>query len=80
MSRVAFCFPGQGSQRVGMGQELAAEYPESRAVFDEATDRLGFAASSTDLASCSVMPPIATIGIGAAARAAAETRSRPTAV
>jgi [acyl-carrier-protein] S-malonyltransferase len=42
MSRIAFCFPGQGSQRVGMGQELARDFPESRAVFDQASERLGF--------------------------------------
>jgi [acyl-carrier-protein] S-malonyltransferase len=42
MSRIAFCFPGQGSQRVGMGQELAQDFPEARAVFDEASKRLGF--------------------------------------
>jgi [acyl-carrier-protein] S-malonyltransferase len=42
MSKIAFCFPGQGSQRVGMGQELARDFPESRAVFDEASQRLGF--------------------------------------
>ena len=42
MSKIAFCFPGQGSQRVGMGQELALEFPEARAVFDEASQRLGF--------------------------------------
>jgi [acyl-carrier-protein] S-malonyltransferase len=42
MSRIAFCFPGQGSQRVGMGQELARDFPESRGVFDEASERLGF--------------------------------------
>jgi [acyl-carrier-protein] S-malonyltransferase len=42
MSRIAFCFPGQGSQRVGMGQELANEFPQSRAVFDEASAALGF--------------------------------------
>src|SRR5437588_5988514 len=42
MSAIAFCFPGQGSQRVGMGQELARDFPESRAVFDEASARLGF--------------------------------------
>ena len=34
MSRIAFCFPGQGSQRVGMGPELARRFPEARAVFD----------------------------------------------
>jgi len=39
---VAFVFPGQGSQQVGMGQALAAAFPESRAVFDEADEALGF--------------------------------------
>jgi [acyl-carrier-protein] S-malonyltransferase len=33
---IAFVFPGQGSQKVGMGQALAEAYPEARAVFDEA--------------------------------------------
>jgi [acyl-carrier-protein] S-malonyltransferase len=32
---IAFLFPGQGSQAVGMGAELAKAYPEARAVFDE---------------------------------------------
>ena len=32
---IAFIFPGQGSQVVGMGAELAKAYPEARAVFDE---------------------------------------------
>jgi [acyl-carrier-protein] S-malonyltransferase len=40
---VAFVFPGQGSQKVGMGQDLAAAFPASRAVFDEADAALGFA-------------------------------------
>jgi [acyl-carrier-protein] S-malonyltransferase len=33
---IAFVFPGQGSQKVGMGRSLADSYPEARAVFDEA--------------------------------------------
>jgi [acyl-carrier-protein] S-malonyltransferase len=40
MSR-AFVFPGQGSQFVGMGADLAAEFPEARAVFDEVDAALG---------------------------------------
>jgi [acyl-carrier-protein] S-malonyltransferase len=38
---VAFTFPGQGSQAVGMGKALAEAYPEARAVFAEVDDALG---------------------------------------
>ena len=38
---IAFVFPGQGSQKVGMGQALAHAFPECRAVFDEADRVLG---------------------------------------
>jgi [acyl-carrier-protein] S-malonyltransferase len=38
---IAFVFPGQGSQKVGMGQALADTFPECRAVFDEADAALG---------------------------------------
>ncbi|MBU1317329.1 MAG: ACP S-malonyltransferase [Alphaproteobacteria bacterium] len=38
---IAFTFPGQGSQAVGMGKDLADAYPEARAVFDEVDDALG---------------------------------------
>jgi len=37
---VAFTFPGQGSQAVGMGKELADTFPETRAVFQEVDDAL----------------------------------------
>jgi len=42
MGKLAFLFPGQGSQYPGMGRDLAEKYPESRAVFDEADAALGF--------------------------------------
>ena len=42
---LAFLFPGQGSQQVGMGKALADAFPEARAVFDEADAVLGFALS-----------------------------------
>ena len=38
----AFIFPGQGSQAVGMGRELAAMYPVAQETFDEADAALGY--------------------------------------
>jgi [acyl-carrier-protein] S-malonyltransferase len=38
---IAFLFPGQGSQSVGMGRALIERFPEARAVFDEADRALG---------------------------------------
>lgn len=38
---IAFVFPGQGAQTIGMGKELAEAYPAAKAVFDEVDDALG---------------------------------------
>ena len=45
MSKLAFLFPGQASQHPGMGLDLAENFPESKAVFDEADAALGFSIS-----------------------------------
>ncbi|MGC2108981.1 MAG: ACP S-malonyltransferase [Candidatus Korobacteraceae bacterium] len=39
---IAFLFPGQGSQAIGMGKELAAMYPVAQETFDEADAALGY--------------------------------------
>jgi [acyl-carrier-protein] S-malonyltransferase len=44
--RIALLFPGQGSQAVGMGKDLAERFPEARAIFQEADEALGFALST----------------------------------
>jgi [acyl-carrier-protein] S-malonyltransferase len=43
---IAFLFPGQGSQTVGMGKELAERYPVAKKTFEEADAALGYALSA----------------------------------
>src|SRR5271168_447709 len=47
MGKLAFLFPGQASQYCGMGRDLAANFPESKAVFDEADAALAFSITQT---------------------------------
>ena len=47
MPKIAFLFPGQGAQHVGMGRTIAEKYPAARKLYDQASEILGF-----DLAKC----------------------------
>lgn len=60
----AYIFPGQGSQFPGMGQDLYAQYPEARRLFEAANEILGFpltevmfAGTETDLKETKVTQP-----------------------
>ncbi|WP_338594880.1 ACP S-malonyltransferase [Bacillus safensis] len=46
MTKIAFLFPGQGSQKIGMGKDLFDQETVSKAVFEEADNTLGFDLSS----------------------------------
>jgi [acyl-carrier-protein] S-malonyltransferase len=45
MSKIAFVFPGQGSQVVGMGQSVIAADPNAKKIFEQADHRLGYSLS-----------------------------------
>ncbi len=72
-SKIAFIFPGQGSQSVGMGKDLHDNFPAAKSVFQEADDALGFklsemcfAGTAEDLAlTANTQPAILTTSIAA---------------
>jgi len=84
-SRIAFVFPGQGSQYVGMGEDLCGQFGAAREVFAEADDALGFSLSElcfsgpeADLKLTeNTQPAILTVSIAALRVLEAETRIRP---
>ena len=42
MARIAFLFPGQGAQHIGMGQQIAEAYPAAAALYARASEILGY--------------------------------------
>ena len=42
MKKIAFVFPGQGAQYVGMGKDFAENYEIASKVFDEASEAIGY--------------------------------------
>ena len=46
MSKLAFVFPGQGAQKVGMGKDFYDNYDVAKKMFKEADEALGY--STTD--------------------------------
>ncbi len=84
-SKIAFVFPGQGSQAVGMGKDLFDNFAVAREVFEEADDALGFklsemcfAGSEADLQlTANTQPAILTISIAALRAMEAENFPAP---
>jgi [acyl-carrier-protein] S-malonyltransferase len=85
--KVAFCFPGQGSHHVGMGQEVAEAFPTARAIFAEGSaasgldlERLCFEGPLEDLTETEVQQPALVATSLACLRAVETLGLRPAAV
>ena len=70
-NKTAFIFPGQGSQKVGMGAALAQAYPLARQVFEQADRILGYPLSRVYPIDCNTLAPSMVSAI-------TTTRKRPT--
>jgi [acyl-carrier-protein] S-malonyltransferase len=88
MSKIAFIFPGQGSQYVGMGKEFFENFPLARQTFEEADDalqhslsRLCFEGPETELnLTFNTQPAILTVSAAILKVLSAETSIRPSIV
>jgi [acyl-carrier-protein] S-malonyltransferase len=87
MSQIAFMFPGQGSQYVGMGQDLFNSDPEAKALFDLAEDtaglplqRLCFTGPMEELTLTVNLQPAVTVVNLCLSRALAAAKVKPAAV